>query len=82
MFSNYCALVPIQGKTERDLALGFIECSSKMGGPPKVKMTDGEGAINNSGLFRKYRTDHHLTYIPPRGHPVFAERMIRTFRGM
>ena len=41
-------------------------------------MTDGEGAIKNSGLFQKYFTEHHITYIPSRGHPVFAERMIRT----
>ena len=47
ILSKYCALVPIQGKTENNLALGFIECMNQMGGPPKVIMTDGEGAINN-----------------------------------
>ena len=44
-FSKYCAIVPIKGKTESDLALGFIDCMNNMGGPPKVIMTDGEGAI-------------------------------------
>ena len=53
IFSKYCAIVPIKGKTESDLALGFIECMNKMGGPPKVIMTDGEVAIKNSGLFFK-----------------------------
>ena len=41
----------MKGKTESDLALGFVECMNKMGGPPQVKMTDGEGAIKNSGRF-------------------------------
>ena len=26
--------------------------------------------------------EHHITYIPSRGHPVFAERTIKTFREM
>ena len=52
-FSKYCAILPINGKTESDLALGFIECMNKMGRPPKVIMTDGEGAIKNGGLFSK-----------------------------
>ena len=54
-----------------------------MGAPPKVIMTDGEGAIKHNGLFfKKYCTEHHLTYIQSRGHPVFAERMIRPFSEM
>ena len=67
-FSKFCVIVPIKGKTESDLALGFIECMNKMGTPPKVIMTDGEGAIQNSG---KYFSENHITYIPTRGHPVF-----------
>ena len=74
--SKFCAIVPIKGKTESDLALGFIECMNKMGGPPKVIMTDGEGAIKKSGLFQKYFTERHITYIPSRDHPLFADRMI------
>ena len=82
IFSKYCAIVPIEGKTESELALGFIECMNKMGGPPKVLKTYGEGALKNYGLCQNYFTEHHITYIPSRGHPVFAERMIRTFREM
>ena len=79
---KFCVIVPIKGKTESDLALGFIECMNKMGDPPKVIMTDGEGAIQNSGLFQKYFAESHITYIPTRSRPVFVERMIRTFREM
>ena len=45
-------------------------------------MADGEGAIKNSGLFYTYSMENHITYIPSRGHPVFAERMIITFKEM
>ena len=81
-FSKYCATVPIKGKSDSDLALGFVECMNKMGRPSKVRMADGEGAIENYGLFQKYFTKHHLTYIPSRRHPVSAERLIRTLREM
>ena len=53
IFLKYCAIAPIEGKTESALALGFIECMNKMGAPPKVIMTDGEGAIKHNGLFSK-----------------------------
>ena len=79
---NKIAIIPIKGKTESALALGFIECMNKMGGPPQVIMTDGEGAIKHNGLVRKNCTDNHLTYIQSRGHPVFAERMVRPFNKM
>ena len=74
--------MPIKGNTESDLALGFIECMNKKGGPPQVIMTNGEGANENIKLFQRYFTEHHITYIPSRGHPVFAERKVRTFREM
>ena len=53
VLNKYCAIVPIKGKSESDLALELIECINNMGGNPKVIMTDGEGAIKNSGLFHK-----------------------------
>ena len=53
IFLKYCAIAPIEGKTESALALGFIGCMNKMGGPLKVIMTDGEGAIKDNGLFSK-----------------------------
>ena len=64
----------IHGKTDNKLGLGLTECINKMGGPPKVIMTDGEGAIKISGLFHKYFTEHNITYIPSRGYPVFGKK--------
>ncbi len=81
-FSKYCVIVPVKSKNESELALGFVECMNKMGGSPKVIMTDGEGGINNSGLFQKYFQQHKITYIPTKGHPHMVERMIRTFKDM
>ena len=65
---------PINGQAQSDLALGFIECINKMGGPLNVIMFDGKGDINNSGLFQKYFEEHHITYIPTRGHPVCCRK--------
>ena len=45
-------------------------------------MRDGEGAIKNSVLFHKHFTERKITYAPSRGHPVFAETMIKLFREM
>ena len=53
IYYKYCAIVNINEKTNNDLALGFIKCMNDMGGPPKVIVTDGEGAINNGGLVQK-----------------------------
>ena len=73
-FSKYCAILPIKGKTESNLAFGLIECINNMGGTPKTIIIDGEGAIKKSGLFQKYVMEHNIVYIPSRGHPVFAEK--------
>ena len=81
VFNKYCAIEPIKRKSDSDLALGRFECINKMGIPPEKK-TDGEGAIKNSGLFHKHFTDCKIAYAPSRGHPVFAERMIKSFREM
>ncbi|MFM7986609.1 MAG: hypothetical protein ACKPKO_45570 [Candidatus Fonsibacter sp.] len=53
----------------------------KMGGSPKVIMTDGDSGMKNSGLFQKY-FQQQKTYIPTQGHPHMVERMIRTFKDM
>ena len=74
VFNKYGAIEPIKRKSDRDLALGLFERIHKMGNPPPKKMTDGEGAIKNSGLFHKYFTEHKITYVPSRGHRVFAEK--------
>ena len=80
-FNKHCAIEPIKGKSDSDLALGLFECINKMGSPPAEK-TDGDGAIKNGGLFHKHFTDCKIAYAPSRGHPVFAERMIKSFREM
>ena len=72
-----------QERPTSDLALGFIARMHKMGGRPQLIMTDGEGAVHNSGLFfQKYFTEHNLTHIPSSGRPVFAGRMLKTLREM
>jgi hypothetical protein len=68
--SNLCVTLPLKGKTDRDLALGFVECINKMGGPPHVIMTDGEGTIKTSGLFQIFRGAPHHIYSNERAPSV------------
>ena len=35
-FNKHCAIEPIKGKSDSDLALGLFECMNKMGNPPKT----------------------------------------------
>ena len=62
IYSKYCAIVKINEKTNNDLALGFIKCMNDMGGPPKVIVTDGEGAINNGGLVQKKNSRKSISH--------------------
>ena len=80
VFTKYAAVVPVKGKTENDLAFGVIESIVKMGRKPKVIFMDCESGIRNSKLFQKYFTENKITVHYNRGHPVFAERFIGTFK--
>ena len=80
-FTKYCVIIPIKSKNVEDLSLGFLECMNKMGKIPKNIYTDGETGLG-SEIFLKYYKEHHITYIPTRTHPIFAERMILTFKTM
>ena len=75
-FDKFMHVVPIQGKTEEDLASGIIESLHKK---PKIVYTDDEGAICKESIqtyFKEQRFEHHIT----RAHPNFSERAIRTFK--
>ena len=82
IFSKYCAIVPIIGKTEKRPRLTLHSVHAYNGRTTASYNDRWRGNIKNSGYFRKYIGEHHITYIPSRGHPVFAERMIRTFRDL
>ena len=55
---------------------------NKIGKPPGVFYTDGETGTRNNKLFQKYFDENHITYVATQYHPMFAERMILTFKTM
>ena len=46
------AVVPIEGKTDSDMALAFVEWMNNMTGPSQIIMTSGEGT-KECKLFEK-----------------------------
>ena len=81
VFDKFMHVVPINGKTEEDLASGIIECIHKMGKKPKIVYTDDEGALSKEAIqqyFKEQNIEHHIT----RAHPNFSERAIRTFKDL
>ena len=73
---NIYLLYQLKRKTESDMALAFVECMNKMNGPPKVIMTDGEGAIKNRKLFENIKLYIKISYIPTKGRPVLLKEQL------
>lgn len=81
-FTKCALVVPVQGKSENDLALGMIEPIVNMGKKPLLIYTDGETGTRNSGLFQKRFNDNQITVHYTRGHSAFVERFLGTFKAM
>ena len=81
IFSKFAAVIPIKSKDTGDVAAGVIEAIVKMGRKPKMIYTDDEAAQSTTALktyFEEEKIKHYIT----RKHAAFAERFIRTFKGM
>ena len=82
VLTKYCVIAIIKSNNKSELPLGFIECTNKMGKPPKVVYTNGEVGVRNTGIFQKNFNDNHITYVAAKSQPIVAERMILTFKEM
>ena len=79
VLSKYAVVVPIKSKTPPDIIAGTMEGLQKMGKKPKIIYTDDERGIASSD-FKEYVDSEGIELYRTRGHPAFAERMIRTFK--
>jgi len=52
-----------------------------MGKKPKLLYTDDEGSLHKPAII-EYFKQQHITHCITRNHAFFAERMIRTFKGL
>ena len=81
IFSKFAVAVPMISKDGDDCTAGILESIQKMGKKPELLYTDGETGFDSYAL-RHYYEEHKIKHYVTRKHAAFAERMIRTFRGM
>ena len=81
VLSKYAVVVPIGGRTPADIIEATKEALKKMGKKSKIIYTDDERGIA-SQEFNDFIEDEGIELYRTRGHPAFAERMIRTFKDM
>ncbi len=81
IFSKFAAVVPLMSEDTGDVAAGILECVQKMSRKPKMIYTDDEAALSSFPL-RDFFVEQKIKHYITRKHAAFAERMIRTFKGM
>ena len=79
VLSKYAVVIPIKSKKPIPVITATMEALQKMGKKPKIIYTDDEKAIASSE-FKEYVEGEGIELYRTRGHPAFAERMIRTFK--
>ena len=79
VLSKYAVVVPIKSKSPADVIAGTMEGLEKMKAKPKIIYTDDEGSISGAD-FKQLVEDEGIELYRTRGHPAFAERIIRTFK--
>ena len=81
VLSKYAVVVPIGGRTPPDIIEATKEALKKMGRKSKIVYTDDERGIA-SQEFNDFIEGEGIELYRTRGHPAFAERMIRAFKDM
>ena len=81
VLSKYAVVVPIDGRTPFAIIEATKEALKKMGKKSKIIYTDDERGIA-SQEFNDFIEDEGMELYRTRGHPAFAEKMIRTFKDM
>ena len=79
VFTKYAVIVPIKSKDPPDYLAGLMEGLNKMNSKPELLYGDDEGSLN-SHVVNEYLTKEKIELHRTRGHPAFAERLIRTFK--
>ena len=79
VFSRYAVVVPIKSKEQPDFLVRLLEGLNKMDKKPELLYGDDEGSLN-SQVVNEYLTKEKRELHRTRGHPAFAERLIRTFK--
>ena len=81
IFTKFCAIVLMKGRTTQDVLNALKEIIPKMGGKPESIYTDGEGGIISKEV-QSYLGQENIKFIRTASHAAYAERTIRTIKDM
>ena len=81
IFSKYLTVIPIKTKQPEDVLKALQDGFHNMGGKPESIYSDDEGSFNSKAL-QNYFQENDIQHIVTRGHAPYAERGIRTIRGL
>ena len=74
-------MIPIHTKLPNEILDALKDGFQKMGGKPETMYSDNEGSFN-ANIVKTYLKDSNIRQIFTLGHAAFAERAIRTIKGM
>ena len=77
IFSKAMTVIPIQSKSEGDVAMALVEGFKKMGGFCKLFFTDDESALNTKSI-QDYLKEKGIKRYTTRNHAAFSEVAIKT----
>ena len=81
IFTKYVVVIPIQTKLPKEILEALKTGFDKMGGKPETMYSDNEGSFN-ANIVKKYLDEFKIRQIFTLGHAAYAERAIRTIKGM
>ena len=81
IFTKFCAIVLMKGRTTQDVLNALKEIIPKMGGKPESIYTDSEGGIISKEV-QSYLGQENIKFIRTASHAAYAERTIRTIKDM
>jgi hypothetical protein len=81
IFTKYCWVVLMKGKTTEDVLNTLKEMIPKMGGKAESKYTDREGGMISKEV-QSYLEKEGIKFISTANHAAYAERTIRTTNDM
>ena len=81
IFTKYVVVIPLYSKLPNEIFDALNNGFSKMGGKPETMYSDNEGSFN-ANIVKKYLDENNVRQLFTMGHAAYAERAIRTIKGM
>ena len=81
IFAKYVVVIPLYSKLPNEILEALEKGFEKMGGKPETMYSDNEGSFN-ANIVKKYLDENSVRQLFTMGHAAYAERAIRTIKGM